>query len=294
MSDTTYDQTLAEQQLALYGIQKDDISNVREFGTVVTPHMDTFIDRFYVWLREQPEFLEFFPDEETVTHVQELSAKYWYEFFTCELDEEYMRSRRTLGEVHARIGLPLSVYLASMNLALKIFTEELGKGEYPAENYSASVASVTRLIHMDTSIVVATYSTKSNEAITAQSRLLTEMSTPVTQIWDGVLFLPIVGIIDSKRAQEIMSSSLDKISESRSSQFIMDISGVAVVDTAVANYLIKITRATNLMGCTSTISGVSPAIAQTIVELGIDVSGVKTTATMQDALAQAVKIVDRH
>jgi rsbT co-antagonist protein RsbR len=69
----------------------------------------------------------------------------------------------------------------------------------------------------------------------------------------------------------------------------MDISGVAVVDTAVANHLIKITKATKLMGCECTISGVSPAIAQTIVELGIDVGDVKTTATLQDSLVDAFK-----
>jgi rsbT co-antagonist protein RsbR len=109
----------------------------------------------------------------------------------------------------------------------------------------------------------------------------------VTQIWQGVLFLPIVGIVDSKRAQEIMNATLTKISQTQSRAFIMDISGVAVVDTAVANYLIKVTKATRLMGCECTISGLSPAIAQTMVELGIDVGKVKTTATMQDALVDA-------
>ena len=109
----------------------------------------------------------------------------------------------------------------------------------------------------------------------------------MTQIWEGVLFLPIVGIVDSKRAQEIMNATLIKISQTRYRAFIMDISGVAVVDTAVANYLIKVTKATRLMGCECTISGLSPAIAQTIVELGIDVGQVMTTATMQDALVNA-------
>ena len=71
----------------------------------------------------------------------------------------------------------------------------------------------------------------------------------------------------------------------------MDISGVAVVDTAVANYLIKVTKATRLMGCETTISGVSPAIAQTIVELGIEVGKVKTTSTMQDALSDAFQVL---
>ncbi len=118
-----------------------------------------------------------------------------------------------------------------------------------------------------------------------------EMSTPVTAIWDGILTLPVVGIIDSKRAQDIMNAMLAKISETRAGLIILDISGVAVVDTAVANHLIKITKATKLMGCECTISGLSAAIAQTIVELGIDVGEIHTTATLQDALARAFRIL---
>ena len=90
-----------------------------------------------------------------------------------------------------------------------------------------------------------------------------EMSTPVAEIWDDILMLPLVGIIDSKRAQDIMTAVLSRIAETHSRTLILDISGVAVVDTAVANHLIKITKATRLMGCACTISGISPAIAQT-------------------------------
>jgi rsbT co-antagonist protein RsbR len=118
-----------------------------------------------------------------------------------------------------------------------------------------------------------------------------EMSTPVTEIWEGLLFLPIVGIIDSRRSRDVMNAALNKIAETQARVFILDISGVGIVDTAVANHLIKITRATRLMGCETTISGVSPAIAQTIVDLGIDVGEVQTTATMRDALADAVHAI---
>ena len=113
------------------------------------------------------------------------------------------------------------------------------------------------------------------------------MSTPVTAIWRDILLLPIVGVVDSRRAQEIMSAMLAKISDTQSKAIILDISGVAVVDTAVANHLIKITKATKLMGCECTISGVSPAIAQTVVELGIDVGEIQTTANLRDALGMA-------
>ena len=106
--------------------------------------------------------------------------------------------------------------------------------------------------------------------------------------------LPIVGVIDSHRAQNVMVGVLEKIAEAQARVFILDISGVAIVDTAVANHLIKITKATYLMGCRSIISGLSPQIAQTIVELGIDTGGVETTATLSDALRIALTAIGRE
>jgi rsbT co-antagonist protein RsbR len=273
--------------LELYSISDDDTEKIHSYGDIVVPKLDEFVSLFYDWLRKQPEFEEFFPDEETLTYVQKMSRGYWEEFFRPELDDDYIEKRHKIGETHARIGLPLTIYFAAMHRSLKLFTEDLYDDSLSLEDYLAAMRAVSKLIHLDTSLVVDTYSRITNEAMAAQSRSLMEMSTPVTQIWEGVLFLPIVGIVDSKRAQEIMNATLTKISQTQSRAFIMDISGVAVVDTAVANYLIKVTKATRLMGCECTISGLSPAIAQTIVELGIDVGRVKTTATMQDALVDA-------
>jgi len=273
--------------LELYSIGDDDIEKIHSFGDIIVPKLDEFVNLFYDWLRKQPEFEEFFPDEETLNYVQKMSRGYWEEFFRPKFDDDYLEKRDKIGETHARIGLPLTIYFAAMHRSLKLFTEDLYDDSLSLEAYLAAMRAVSKLIHLDTSLVVETYSRITNEAMTAQSRSLMEMSTPVTQIWEGVLFLPIVGIVDSKRAQEIMNTTLTKISQTQSRAFIMDISGVAVVDTAVANYLIKVTKATRLMGCECTISGLSPAIAQTIVELGIDVGRVMTTATMQDALVDA-------
>lgn len=273
--------------LELYSISDDDTKQIHSFGDIIVPKLDEFLGLFYDWLRKQPEFEEFFPDEETLTHVQKMVRGYWEEFFRHELDDDYLEKRHKIGETHARIGLPLTIYFAAMHKSLMLFTEDLYDDSLSLEAYLAAMRAVAKRMHLDTSLVVETYARITNEAMAAQSRSLMEMSTPVTQIWEGVLFLPIVGIVDSKRAQEIMNATLTKISQTQSRAFIMDISGVAVVDTAVANYLIKVTKATRLMGCECTISGLSPAIAQTMVELGIDVGKVKTTATMQDALVDA-------
>ena len=124
-------------------------------------------------------------------------------------------------------------------------------------------------------------------------RALQAMATPVTPIWDQVLLLPLVGIVDSTRTDDAMKTTLDKISATGAKMFILDISGVPSVDTAVANQLIKITKATKIMGCETIVSGVSSAIAHTIVELGIDIGEMLTTSSLRDAVSISLDRVDQ-
>ncbi|MBD3581873.1 STAS domain-containing protein [Flavobacterium selenitireducens] len=122
------------------------------------------------------------------------------------------------------------------------------------------------------------------DIIMRQTDEITEISTPVIRVWDGVLALPIIGTLDSSRTQVVMESLLQQIVESESSIAILDISGVPAVDTLVAQHLIKTVSATRLMGAECIISGIRPEIAQTIVHLGIDLSGIITKATLASAL----------
>jgi len=126
------------------------------------------------------------------------------------------------------------------------------------------------------------------DEVERRSLALLEMSTPATKIWDGVLFMPIVGIVDSRRSADIMDKALSKIASTGAQTLMLDVGGVAVVDTAVANHLIKVAKAAILMGCGTIISGISPAIATTIAELGIDLGEIRTTSTIETALQQAI------
>lgn len=111
---------------------------------------------------------------------------------------------------------------------------------------------------------------------------------PVSILWENILMLPLVGLVDSKRAQEIMEFVLVKTLETEAKVIILDIMGVAIVDSKVASHLLKITLACKLMGADCIISGISPAIALTLVELGVELRGIKTTATLKDAVALAL------
>jgi rsbT co-antagonist protein RsbR len=277
----------ADELLELYRLNATDLDHIRAYGDIVLPRQDEFVDLFYSWLAQTPEYTRYFSDPDKLASVQSLQNDYWSNFFEARVDREYVESRRRVGQAHARIGLELQSFFSAMNIAQTIFMETLYDGSLEPADYARTVNAVGKLVHLDTSLVVESFSVMTSRRLSEQSRAMMEMSTPVTALWDDILMLPIVGIIDSRRAQDIMGAMLARIEETRSRVIILDISGVAVVDTAVANHLIKITKATRLMGCECTISGVSPAIAQTIVELGIDVGDVRTTATLRDALAEA-------
>lgn len=132
---------------------------------------------------------------------------------------------------------------------------------------------------------------RQEQKLREQSRTIMEISTPAIKLWDRIVVLPVVGVVDSVRAQQMMNTMLQKISETSSKVIILDIQGVAAVDTAVANHLIKIAKATKLMGCRCIISGISPAVAQTLVQLGIDLGEITTNSTLEDALSDAFTLL---
>jgi rsbT co-antagonist protein RsbR len=127
------------------------------------------------------------------------------------------------------------------------------------------------------------------QVIERQGRELLELSTPVVELWDDILALPLVGTLDSERTQIVMESLLQKIVSTGASIAIIDITGVPTVDTLVAQHLLKTVSATRLMGADCIISGIRPQIAQTIVHLGVNLGEVITKATLADAFQVALK-----
>lgn len=127
------------------------------------------------------------------------------------------------------------------------------------------------------------------EVIARQQRDVLELSTPVVQLWDGVLALPLIGTLDSERTQVVMENLLQHIVETGAQIAIIDITGVPTVDTLVAQHLLKTVAAARLMGADCIISGIRPQIAQTIVHLGVELGQVTTKATLASAFAIALR-----
>jgi rsbT co-antagonist protein RsbR len=164
------------------------------------------------------------------------------------------------------------------------------------ESLKADAATLTSALWEITTLVDALglYTTETSQQareslIARQQEELIELSTPVVQLWPGILALPLIGTLDSERTQVVMENLLERLVTTGSSLAVIDITGVPTVDTLVAQHLLKTVAAAQLMGADCIISGIRPQIAQTIVHLGIDLSAVATKASLSDAFALALK-----
>ena len=137
--------------------------------------------------------------------------------------------------------------------------------------------------------IMELHQTNREEVIHRQQEELLELSTPVVELFDSILALPLIGTLDSARTQIVMESLLQRIVETGAMIAIIDITGVPTVDTLVAQHLLKTVAAARLMGADCIISGIRPQIAQTIVHLGVDLGEVTTKATLADAFAVALQ-----
>ncbi len=127
------------------------------------------------------------------------------------------------------------------------------------------------------------------QMIERQSLAIRELSTPVLQVWEDVLVLPVIGVVDSTRSAELMERLLEQVAKKSSRYVILDITGVEIVDTRTADHFIKVIKAAQLLGASCIITGIRPAVAQTLVEIGIDLSNISTLANLKDGLRECLR-----
>jgi rsbT co-antagonist protein RsbR len=130
--------------------------------------------------------------------------------------------------------------------------------------------------------------------INEQQESIRELSTPVLQVRDRLLILPIIGVLDSSRARQLTEQLLGAIRDKRASVVVIDITGVATIDRTVANHLVQTVEASRLMGASTILTGLSSEIAQTVVELGVDLSMMRTVGDLQGGLEEAERLAGHH
>jgi rsbT co-antagonist protein RsbR len=195
-----------------------------------------------------------------------------------------------LSQSRARLGFsPLETALFVFSLKEPLFTllrQTLGSDARAIADETQAATNLLDRLGLHTTEL---YQRSREDVIVRQQQEMMELSTPVVQLWEGILGLPLIGTLDSARTQIVMESLLQQIVDTGARIAIIDITGVPTVDTLVAQHLLKTVAAARLMGADCIISGIRPQIAQTVVHLGLDLATVITKATLADAFAVALQ-----
>jgi rsbT co-antagonist protein RsbR len=282
-----------EQRKEFVNFTEEDAILLRELGPVAETYADEVVDGLYDQFLKFDETRAFFPDDTTLNRVKTLQKKYFLELTQGHYGEAYLMNRLHVGQVHQRIGLSPRWYMGAYSVYVElVFPRIMEAFKHDHDKALKVFLALTKLIRLDTELAITTYIAAGADVISRQSREILEISTPVVQLWTGVVAAPLIGTLDTERAQQFTERLLERIVDMRASVALVDITGVPTMDTRTAQYLLEAISAVRLLGAHVVLTGVRPVIAQTLVHLGIDLSNVATRPSLEAGLRLALDMLN--
>src|SRR5688572_3363645 len=272
--------------------REEDSKTLSSLNQIAQRYADPVIEDLYKHFLSFEETRAFFQDPRVLERVKQLQKEYFLRLTEGDYGPEYVKNRLRIGTVHEHINLAPKWYLGAYNFYLRAVAarllEAFGKDSQRA--FSAFL-SLMKLVFMDIGLAVDTYIYARESTMRKQQEAIRELSTPVLQIRERLLLLPIIGVIDTHRARLITDSLLRSIRDTRAKVVVMDVTGVATIDTKVANHLIQTVTAARLMGALVIVSGLSSDVAQALVGLGLDLGKLNTVGDLQGGIEEAERLL---
>lgn len=294
MARLRFDAAELQSRREFFELSDDDLTRLAGLRGFAERHIDDLIEGFYALLLSHPETRRFFPDEPTVQRVKRTQRAYFLGLFEGRCDLAYVADRLRVGAAHERIGMPPKWYIGGYRRYLALMLDKLTADFSDREEVRRAFQSVKKIVAFDMSLAIDTYIAANLETLGRHQAAIRELSTPVIRVHEGVLLLPLIGAIDSQRAEQVMETALTRVVEERAKAIIIDIAGVPVVDTKVADHLLETTAALRMLGTQTILTGISAQVARTIVKLGVDVSSMRTLSRLADGIELGLSIVGKQ
>ncbi|MDD5319460.1 MAG: protoglobin domain-containing protein [Methylococcales bacterium] len=292
MEELGFTEVEIARRRAFLELGDDDIQELLSINKLAKEYADPVIEAFYKHLLSFEETRVFFQDPGLLERVKRAQKAYFSRLTQGDYDNTYIEDRLNIGAVHERIGLPVKAYLGMYNFYLRNVANHLYEAYKDMPGKALRVyLSLLKVVFLDIGLAIDTYINRREQLIGKQREAMRELPTPVLQVRDRLLIIPVVGILDSYRARQLTEQLLDSISATRAKAVLMDITGVPIVDSKVANHLLQTVSAARLMGATVILTGLSPQIAQALVAIGVDLSHVRTTVDLQSGLEEAERLL---
>jgi rsbT co-antagonist protein RsbR len=286
------DQDEVERRKEFLRFGPEDVAALKRLAPVAARYAQPVIEAFYEHLMSFEETRSFFEDPKLLEHVKKMQTEYFRRLTEGDYGPDYVANRLRIGTVHERVGLAPKWYLGSYALYMRMVAGAL-RDAFPDDlpHAFSSFLSLLKLVFLDIGLAVETYIDAREATMRKQQEAIRELSTPVLQIRDRLLLLPIIGVIDTHRARLITDGLLQSIRSTRAKVVVMDVTGVATIDSKVANHLIQTVTAAGLMGASVIVTGLSSDVAQALVGLGLDLGKLNTAGDLQGGIEEAERIL---
>lgn len=274
-----------ERRKQYVGLRPDDIARLEGLRELITKNADALVDAFFKHLAPLPEAKVLLGYEELTRQAKELKRKHIIEMVGGRYDLNYAEQRIRLGLLYGRVGLETKVFVGAFQHMLGAAGRLImaDKGENGFECYQ----SLQKVAFLDVGLHTDVLVHENQRVIGSQSEAIRELSTPVLQIRERMLLMPLIGVIDTHRARMITENLLGAVRDARAKVVVIDVTGVATIDTKVANHLIQTVTATRMMGAHTVVTGVTAEVAQSMVALGIEMTPFKTVGDLQGGVEYA-------
>ncbi len=268
----------------------NDRERLVEFGHRLEPYTDQIIATVTDRLQQVEEVVAILPGGDLAARLRPGLLEYLNALKENQTDQ-YLQAIGARIRARAEEGLlyeQLIVTLMVLEDQVARFIREL----YPLKEDDLAVREAFRkLSHILLATTAQAYLNGKEETIRAQQEAMLALSTPVVEVWEGILALPLIGTIDTGRAKQITQNLLRRIRDTQARIVILDITGVPLVDTRVANHLIKTVRAARLLGARGIIVGISPEVADTLISLDVAFQDISTYFSLRQGLEAAISML---
>jgi rsbT co-antagonist protein RsbR len=281
-----------ERRKTFVDLEPEDIGRIIAVKDVVAGHADEHATAFFDYLANFEEAAALFRRPGLLDEAKRLKRDHLFAMVGAEYGTVYVEQRIKLGTLYSSLGLDVRVFLGAYHRLMRSIGDKIAQ-KFPEDARTAfqHFASLKKIGFLDIGIIVEVMIAERERMISAQQKAILELSTPALQLRDRLLILPIIGMLDSLRAKQLTDDLLHAIRANRARVAVMDITGVAAVDSRVANHLIQTVAAAKLMGTTVIVTGLTAEVAQSLVSLGIDLSRINTVGDLQGGIEEAERLL---
>jgi rsbT co-antagonist protein RsbR len=278
-----------ERRKQFVGLGPDDIARLAASKPVIAKHVDQLTDTFFKHLAGIPEAKVLLGYPELTRQARELKRAHLLEMVEGRYDLHYAQHRIRLALLYGNVGLETKVFVGAFQDVLG-HAGRLLLADSPQEGFERYL-SLQKVVFLDIGLHSDTLIHERQRIIGRQSEAIRELSTPVLQVRDRMLLLPLIGVIDTHRAKLVTENLLRAVRDARARVVVIDVTGVATIDSKVANHLVQTVTASRLMGAQTIVTGVTAEVAQSMVALGIEMTPFKTVGDLQGGIEYAERLL---